>query len=72
MHEFHGGSDFRLHDDPGIKLTSVGRCLMFVFSLVHYGINWTFSLVFVFERRALFFVSSQHVYRFDCFPMMIH
>ena len=38
MYEFHGGSDFRLHDDPGIKLSSLGRCLMFVLSWVHYGI----------------------------------
>ena len=30
MHEIHGGSDFKLNDDPGIKLTSAGQCLMFV------------------------------------------
>ena len=31
MHEIHGGSDFRLHDGPDIKLPSVGQRLMFVF-----------------------------------------
>ena len=30
MHEIHDGSDFRLHDDYGIALSSVGQGLMFV------------------------------------------
>ena len=32
MHEIHGASDFRLHDDYGITLSSVGQRLMFAFS----------------------------------------
>ena len=24
----HGGSDIRLNDDPGLKFSSVGQCLM--------------------------------------------
>ena len=37
MHEIHGGSDFRTHDDYGISLSSVGQHLMFAFSLAHCG-----------------------------------
>ena len=37
MHEIHGGSDFRFHDNYGITLSSVGRRLMFAFSLVNCG-----------------------------------
>ena len=31
LHEIHGGLCFRLNDDPGIKLSPKGQCLMFVF-----------------------------------------
>ena len=36
MHGIHDGSDFRLHDDYGISLPSVGQRLMFsVFNWAH-------------------------------------
>ena len=36
MHETHDGLDFRLHEDYGISLSSVGQRLMFsVFSWAH-------------------------------------
>ena len=41
MHKIHRGSDFRLHDDYGISLPSVGQRLMFsLFSLAHCGSMW--------------------------------
>ena len=53
VHEIHARSDFRLNNNPCIKLSSVGQCLMFVFGWGHR-------------------VSSQYIYKLDCFPMMIH
>ena len=38
----HGGSDFRLIDDPAIKLSSVVQCLMFVFGWANHGPNRDF------------------------------
>ena len=70
MHENHGGLDFKLHDDPGIKLSSVGQCLVFVFSWAH--CDSTDLTLTVCELRAIFFVSSKFVYKFDCFRVMIH
>ena len=37
MHAIHDGADFRLHDEHGISLPSVGQRLMFVFSWSHCG-----------------------------------
>ena len=74
MHEIHYGSDFRLHDDYGISLPSVGQRLMFsVFSWAHCGSIGAFlQLLTVREWRTIFFVSSQYVYIFDYFPVVIH
>ena len=78
MHEIHGGSDFRLHDDYGITLLSMGQRLMFVFSWAHCGSTSSAQLVFfslalpVIELRAIFFVSWQYVYIFECFPVVLH
>ena len=44
MHAIHDGTDFRLHDDHGISLSSVGQRLVFVFSWAHFGL--TGSLAF--------------------------
>ena len=66
MLEIHGGSDFRLHDDSDITLSSVGQRLVFVFSWVHCGSTVFFSLALtVIELRALFFVYWQYVYIFE-------
>ena len=43
MHEIYG-SDFRLIDDHGIKLSSVGQCLMFAFGLAHRDPTYCFFL----------------------------
>ena len=74
MHEIHNGSDFRLHDDYGISLTSVGQHLMFsVFSRAHCGLIGDFLELLTFsELRTIFFVSLQYVYIFDYFPVVIH
>ena len=37
MHAIHDGSDFRLHNDHGISLPSVGQGLILVFSWAHCG-----------------------------------
>ena len=68
MHEIHGGSDFRLHDDYGITLSSVDQRLMFAFSWVHRGS----TAMTVGELKAIYFVSWQYVYIFDCFHVLIH
>ena len=71
--KFHGGSDFRLHDDYGITLSSADQRLMFVFRWAPLWLNWVFSLALaVSELRALFCVSWQFVYISDCFPVVIH
>ena len=73
MHEIHGGPCFRLNDDPGIKLSSVGQCLVIVFGWSHNGVTGCFFLILtVCELRAIFFVSSRYVYKFDCVPVMMH
>ena len=37
------------------------------------SLSWGFSLALtVCEFIAIFFVSSRYVYKFDCFPVMIH
>ena len=75
MHELYDGSGFRLNEDPGIELLSVGECLIFVYGWAHCGPTVFFLSLhehrFVCEWRVLLFVSSQYVY-FDCFPMMMH
>ena len=56
----------------GLKLSFVGQCgcLSLVWPTVA---QLGFSLVLTLcEFNALFFVSSQYVYKFDCFPVMIH
>ena len=69
MYEIHNG----LNDDPSIKLLSMGQCPMFVFGWVHPSSTSGFSFALtVCEMRALFFVSSQYVYTFDCLPVAIH
>ena len=65
MYEIHIGSGFRLNDTPSIRLSSVGQCLMFVFGSTS---GFSFALT-VCELIALFFVSSQYVYTFDCLPV---
>ena len=70
MHEIHGGLDFMVHDDPGIKLSSVGPCLMLVFSWAYCGS--AFLTLAVCELRALFIVTSKFVCIFDCFPVILH
>ena len=57
MHDIHDGSDFRLHDDYGISVPSVGEGLIFAFSWVHCSSScWFFSLgLTVRELRAIFF-----------------
>ena len=74
MHEIHYGSDFRLHDDYGISLPSVGQRLMFsVFSWARCGSIGAFlQLLTVREWGTIFFVSSQYDYIFDYFPVVIH
>ena len=58
MHEIPGGSDFRPHDDYDISPPSV--C-------------WGFSLALtVSELKALFFISWQYDYIFDCFSVVVH
>ena len=53
-----GRSGFRLNDGPGVKLHSVGWCLM----LGPPWLNLRFSLAWtIFESWVLFFVSSQRV-----------
>ena len=37
MHEIHNGSDLRLSGHHGVKLSSVGQCLMFVFGWADQG-----------------------------------
>ena len=44
MHEIHRGSCFRLNDDPGITLSSVGQCLMLDFGWAHRGSTGVFFL----------------------------
>ena len=44
MHEILDGSDFRLHDDRGMSLQSVGQHLIFVISWAHCGLTVVFSL----------------------------
>ena len=61
-----------LHDDPGLKLSSMGQYLVFVFSWGHCDATVFFLTLAVCELRALFFASSKFVYTFDCFPVMIH
>ena len=46
MHAIDDGGDFRLHDDHGISLPSLGQRLMFVFSLAHCGSTGGLSLAF--------------------------
>ena len=65
MLELHGGSDFRLHDDSDITLSSVGQRLVFVLSWVHCGSTFFSSALTVSELRAPFFVYWQYVYIFE-------
>ena len=46
MHAVHDGADFRLHDNHGISLPSVGQRLVFVFSRAHCGSTVGLSLAF--------------------------
>ena len=74
MHETHDGLDFRLHEDYGISLLLGGQRLMFsVFSWAHCVSTGVFlKLLTVSELRTVVFVSSQHVYTFDYFSVVIH
>ena len=73
MHEIHDVSDFRLYEDYGMSLPSVGQRLIFVFSWAHCDSTWVvLKLLTVSELRTNFFVSWQYVYIFDCFPVAIH
>ena len=74
MHEIHDVLDFRLHEDYGISLSLVGQRLMVsVFSWAHCVSIWFFlKLLTVSEFRTIVFVSSQYVYTFDYFPVVIH
>ena len=71
MHEIYYGLDFRLHEEYGISLSSVGQRLMFsVFSWAHcVSIGFSLKLLTVSELRT---VSKQYVYTFDYFPVVIH
>ena len=65
MHDFHDGLDFRLHDDYGISLPSVGQRLMFLFSwLSPLWLNWVISLALtVSELRTIsLFPGSMYIY----------
>ena len=68
MHEFQGGSDFRLNDGPGIKLSSVGHAVPDV--RLWQDTLWLslgFSLVLtVCVLIAPFFVSLQCILIFSC------
>ena len=37
MHEVHTGSFFRLTNDPAIKFSEMGQCLMYVFGWAYRG-----------------------------------
>ena len=67
-------SNFKLNDDPGIKLSGVGQCMLEFFDWAHRGLNWVVfsSGLAVCEFRAISFVSSQYVYTFDCVLVVIH
>ena len=54
MRETHGGSDFRLIDDTGIKLSSEGQCLMFVIGWPHHGSTAVFLLLCLSIYQELF------------------
>ena len=56
MHAFHGGLDFRLIDNPGIKLLSLSEFLVFVFFLK------------LCKKRVGFITVC---FKFDSFPVMI-
>ena len=74
MHEIHYGSDFRLHDDYGISLPSVGQRLMFsVFSWAHCGSVGAFlQLLTVREWEPFSLFHHSMIYIFDYFPVVIH
>ena len=66
----HSGSDFRLMTNKTVIGGSVA-------DVCHWldppWLNWGFTLALTLcELRALFFISSQYVYKLDCLPVMIH
>ena len=73
MHEIYDRLDFRLHEDYGISLSSVGQRLMVsVFGWAHCFSIWCFlKLLTVSELRTIVFVSSQYANTFDYFPVVI-
>ena len=62
MHAIQDRADFRLYDDHGISLPSVGQRLMFVFSWAFCGSTGvggvSLAFEYVSELRIIFFVSG--------------
>ena len=54
-----------------IKLSSVGLLIVVFGWALAAQLGFSLALT-VCELRALFFVSSQYVYKFDCVPVSIH
>ena len=71
MHEIHGGSDFRLHDDYGKTLSSVGQRLMLslagpTVTQLGFFLSMTASEI---EPFSLF---PDIMFIFDCLSVVIH
>ena len=66
MHETHGGLCLRLNDDPDIKHSPEGQCLMFIF-----GSTGVFLLLWLSVSREPFSLFYHSIY-FDCFPVIMH
>ena len=63
-----------LNDDPGLKLSFVCQCQMFMFGRAHRGSTWAYLVPTVCELRDVFLVpaSPQYVNKFDCISVILH